>query len=617
MTPLKDHEKHSLTADLRSLFHAISKKRKLQLAGLFVLQIVSALSEMASLGAVVPFLSALTNTSALMQNKYLAPVLKYANITEPNHLVMIMAVLFATTIVLANIFRFACLRYETYLSASIGSDLGHQLFKKILYQPYSYFLSNNSSKLVSKITSDLAGTLGAIQSILAITTQTLLALAIVVGLLIYNAPVAIVMSAITICAFTFIMMIVRKRLSHNSEIISDSYRNIIKTLQESFGGIRHIALGHTQDVFIRKFESADTPYRLKSSNNLLIRQAPRFFIESVGVMMISGLTIFFVVQRGNITSVVPLMGFLALACLRLLPATQQVYAALGALFAVKVPLNRTMDVLSQPINPMALIPTQPALHLQDSLKLENIYFRYQTAENETPAENWTLNNINLTIKAKSTVAFVGTTGSGKSTLADLILGLMTPQKGHITVDGMPLEGKNILAWQQGISHVPQHIFLMDCSIAENIAFGIKLEDIDMAKVEQAARHAKIDQFINTLPGKYTQTVGERGVRLSGGQLQRIGIARALYHNPSLILFDEATSALDNKTEQEVMASIEGLSREFTIILIAHRLSTVRKADTIFVFDHGNLVAQGSYNELLATSPHFNKMIMESEASQAA
>jgi len=608
-----DIDQRTLIADMRRLFACLSRKRKLQLGGLFLLQMTSALSEVVSLGAVVPFLTALTSTEKLIANPYSGPLIARLGITDSGHLIILMASLFATAIVVANALRYMTLRCESYLTASIGTDLGRELFQKMLYRPYSYFVRTNSSQLIAKMTSDLSGTLGAIQSTLAIITQALLTLAIVAGLLAYNAPVALALSSVTIIAFSVIMIAIRRRLNRNSAAISDNYRNIIRVLQEGFGGIRHIALDRTQDSFIDRYHEADLPYRYKSSENLLLRQAPRFFIEAVGVVMISGLTIYFVAQNRTVSDIIPLMGFLALGCMRLLPATQQVYAALGAIFALKTPLHRTMEILGLPLT----IPpsrTLPPLPLAKSLELKDLFFSYT----DDPGD-WTLKGINLSVKAKTTVALVGSTGSGKSTLSDLILGLITAQSGTIRVDGTEITAENIGAWQNGIAHVPQHIFLMDCSIAENIAFGLKMADIDMERVREAARLAKIDTFIETLPEKYLQTVGERGVRLSGGQLQRIGIARALYNKPSLILFDEATSALDNRTEQEVMSSIEGLGHELTVILIAHRLSTVRKADEIFVLDHGTLVAQGSYDDLMDNSPHFRRMIqdMADDKAQAA
>ena len=594
----------SLTRDIHNLFSCLSRRRKWQLGGLFILQITSALSEVVSLGAVVPFLTALTSTDKLLSNPYSGPVIARLGITDTNHLVILMASIFASAIVVANALRYITLKCESYLTAAIGTDLGRDLFQKILHQSYAYFVRTNSSQLIAKMTNDLSGTLGAIQSTLAIVTQCLLTIAIISGLLAYNAPVAIALSGVTIVAFSAIMIVIRKRLNRNSAIISDNYRNIIRVLQEGFGGIRHIALDRTQDTFIARYHAADLPYRHKSSENILLRQAPRFFIEAVGVVMISGLTIYFVTQSRNISDIIPLMGFLALGCMRLLPATQQVYAAIGAIFALKTPLHRTMEILSAPLD-RTFAQKKNALHLRSELKLENISFSY-TDNPQAP----TLHDINLTIPAKTTVAFVGTTGSGKSTLADIILGMFIPQSGNITVDGTLIDTANRHEWQNGIAHVPQHIFLMDCSIAENIAFGVALNDIDMDRLKTAARLAKIDEFIETLPEKYMQTAGERGVRFSGGQLQRIGIARALYHNPSLIIFDEATSALDNRTEQEVMASIEGLSHQLTIILIAHRLSTVKNSDQIVVLDHGKIVATGNYNTLLENSPHFRRMVSD-------
>lgn len=596
---------NSFFKDVVHLFACLSKRRKIQLSLLFILQTTSAVSEMAGLGAIVPFLAALTNINGLMANDYVRMIMNITGITEPSGLIMLFAGLFAGTIVIANILRFTTLWVQVHLAAAIGTDLGMQLFKKTLFKPYGFFVRNNSSNLISNLTNDLNGTLGVLQEVLTLFTQGLITAAIVIGLLIFNPQVALILAGIITCAFTIIMLFVKKRLYANSLRMSDSHRVMIKALQEGFGGIRYIVLGRSQNTFVKTYEKGSRPFRDGAADNSVIRQSPRFLIEAIGVVLISTLTVFLSRQTDDLTQIIPLLGFLGLAAHRLLPAMQQVYGSLSMLYSMRVSLRRSLEMLTAPVDPALLAAPPAPLYLKDNLKFENVSFSYNDGD-------WTIKNLDLEIKARTTVALVGHTGSGKSTLSDLMLGLIQPQKGNISVDGQKIENENILAWQSGIAHVPQHIFLTDSSIAENIAFGLPKDQIDQARVIKAAKLAMIDEFINTLPNQYNELVGERGVRLSGGQLQRIGIARALYQQPSLIIFDEATSALDNTTEKDVMTAIDGLSKDLTIILIAHRLSTVKNADNILVFEKGSLVAQGTYAELSNASPHFKELVKSAE-----
>ncbi len=604
---MPETKKNNIFKDLFILWQCLSKKRQIQLWGLFVFQILSALSEVLSLGAIVPFLSALTDINGLMKNEYIQVVMNATNISSPNQLAMLLASIFAGAIVIANILRFITLWFQMHLAASIGTDIGGKLFRNTLYQPYSYFIQNNSSELIGNITNDLNATLGILQGILTLISQGLIAIAITFGLLLYNPIISISLGLTIICAYSIIIFTIKNRLHHNSTVMSDSYRKLIKTLQEGFAGINFIALSRSREIYVDQYKNADGPYRRCAADNNVIRQAPRFFIESLGVVAISIMAIIMASKTDNISEIIPLLGFLGLAAHRILPAGQQIYTSLSATLGLRVSLNRTLDVLTYTIPTSLTHLATPIIELEDKIQFNDIWFDYDQGLNKQQTQ-WTLQNLNFEIHAKTTTAFVGQTGSGKSTIADILLGLLTPQKGSLTIDRLELDGDNIGSWQASISYVPQSIFLTDATIAQNIAFGITEENIDMDKVYEAARLAQLHNFIETLPNQYNEMVGERGVRLSGGQLQRIGIARALYKKPSIIIFDEATSALDPNTENDVMASIELISKNVTIILIAHRLSTIKKADKIFVLEKGQLIDQGNYTNLLKTQPYFKKLV---------
>jgi ATP-binding cassette subfamily B protein len=319
------------------------------------------------------------------------------------------------------------------------------------------------------------------------------------------------------------------------------------------------------------------------------------------MVLIAALAYFLSLRAGGIATALPVLGALALGAQRLLPTLQQIYNAWASIAGSHASLIDTIALLDQPLPTELLQPAPAPLRLKDDIRFDAVRFRYTS---EGP---WVLDGVNLTISKGTRVGFVGSTGSGKSTSLDILMGLLMPTEGELLVDGQPISGNRLRAWQPSIAHVPQSIFLSDTTLAENIAFGVPREAIDLDRVQQAARQAQIADFIESSPKGYQAYVGERGIRLSGGQRQRIGIARALYKQASVLVFDEATSALDNSTEQSVMDAIEGLNRNLTILMIAHRLTTVKRCDMIVELEQGRVVAHGTYEELLRSSANFHSM----------
>jgi ATP-binding cassette, subfamily B, bacterial PglK len=364
------------------------------------------------------------------------------------------------------------------------------------------------------------------------------------------------------------------------------------------GGIRDVLLDGTQPVYCDIYRKADHPLRLAQGNNVFIGGSPRPAMEALGMVLIAALAYALSLQVGGIATALPVLGSLALGAQRLLPALQQTYSAWASIAGNYASLADTIERLDQPLTAELLQPSPPPLRINSAICFHAVRFRYNE---DSP---WVLDGINLTIPVGARVGFVGSTGSGKSTTLDLLMGLLMPTEGELLVDGEPIGGNRLRAWQRSIAHVPQSIYLADTTLAENIAFGVPPENIDMYRVKQAARQAQIAEFIENSPKGYQAYVGERGICLSGGQRQRIGIARALYKQASVLVFDEATSALDNATEQSVMDAIEGLNRDLTILIIAHRLTTVRRCDTIVELEDGQIVSQCTYEQLLDCNPSF-------------
>jgi ABC-type multidrug transport system fused ATPase/permease subunit len=402
--------------------------------------------------------------------------------------------------------------------------------------------------------------------------------------------------------YGLITAMTRRRLRRASQRIAYEHTQVIKALQEALGGIRDVLLDGTQPVYCAIYRKADRGLRLAQGDVAFIGGSPRFVMEAIGMVLIAALAYGVSRRAGGVAGALPTLGALALGAQRVLPLLQQAYTAWVNIVGSQASLKKVLELLDQPIAPELLSPAPKPLAFSRDIRFSNVRFRY------TPDGPWVLDDFNLTILKGARIGLVGSTGTGKSTALDLLMGLLMPTQGELLVDGEPIAGERIRAWQNTIAHVPQSIFLADASLSENIAFGVPQNAIDLDRVKQAARRAQIAEFIESGREGYDARVGERGIRLSGGQRQRIGIARALYKQASVLVFDEATSALDNATEQAVMDAIELLDRDLTILLIAHRLSTVRRCDCIVELGGGRVVAQGTYEHLFESSPSFQKMV---------
>jgi ATP-binding cassette, subfamily B, bacterial PglK len=599
--PKKKKNSDSLFQDLYQLYGYISHRRRIQLGLLLLLLLATSVSEMVSVGAILPFLSALGNAQDLLHSPRWQPVLEFLQIRTPRQLVQLLAFGFIATILIANSLRLLTLRMRLRMAEAIGVDISSRIYYTTLRQSYSFHVCHNSSDLMQTLTGDSNKlTNNILSSFLTLISNALLAPALVIVLLLIHGQIALGMAVTLGGIYTVIYRTRQRLLKQNSQIVSQVGQQRIKVVQEGIGGIRDVLLDNSQTFFEQAYLKADRAIKQAVVNNQIISQSPAFVIEAAALSAIALLAL--ALGHGDdFSQAVPVLGSLALGTKRLLPALQQLFSSLASMQGTRASLSRVIVALKRPVDPLLTMPPSKPLGLKQELRFDQVWFRYGE---ET---DWVLRGLDLVIKARTTVAFVGTTGSGKSTTADLILGLLKPQTGTIWVDDQPLSGERLRQWQQSIANVPQHIFLSDDTLAENIAFGIPKQKIDFMKVQNAARLAKIEDFIEGLPAGYETYVGERGIRLSGGQRQRIGIARALYKNASVIVFDEATSALDNATEREVMAAIEDLSGEFTIILIAHRLSTVERCDLVVELEKGQVIAQGSYKELMVRSQSFQRM----------
>jgi ATP-binding cassette subfamily B protein len=389
-----------------------------------------------------------------------------------------------------------------------------------------------------------------------------------------------------------INQIMKGRLKRESIRINNESVHVLKSLQEGLGGIRDVLIDGTQNTFCEIFKNADTPSRKSQANIAIIAGSPRYVIEAIGLVLIAVFAYSLTKDLGNLVNAIPVLGALALGSQRMLPMLQQLYVSITTIRGAEASIRTAIDLLEQSIPKSADTRNVKPIIFNNEFSLNNISFQY---DSNLPL---ILNEFNLTIKKGSRIGLIGSTGSGKSTILDIIMGLLEPNRGHLAVDGIHINQTNNRSWQMHIAHVPQAIFLADTSIYGNIAFGVPENQIDHQRVKDVAKKAQIASTIESWNNDYNTFVGERGIRLSGGQRQRLGIARALYKNADVIVFDEATSALDSQTENDVMNAIEGLSEELTIIMVAHRVSTLKNCTKIIEFEKGEIKRIGTYKEII-------------------
>ena len=578
------------------LAHHLSRRRRRQFLLLMGLMLVSAFAEVVSLGAVLPFLSIIVAPERVFDHPIFADVVLAWGITSADQLVLPFTVAFMVAALIAGAIRILLLWVSTRLAFASGADLGIEVYRRTLYQPYRVHVARNSSEVISGITNKVNGVVfGVLLPLLLLVSSTLLLVAIMLALIAIDPMVASVAAVGFGASYALITWMSRRRLHRNSQRIAYEQTQVVKALQEGLGGIRDVLLDGTQPVYCDIFRQADHPLRRAQGNNIFIGGSPRPAMEALGMVLIAALAYALSRQVGGIATALPVLGALALGAQRLLPALQQIYGNWASIVGSYTSLADTIALLDQPLRAELLQTASVPLLFQKHIQFKGVRFRY------TSDSPWVLDGINLTILRGARVGFVGSTGSGKSTTLDLLMGLLMPTEGELLVDGQPINGNRVRDWQQTIAHVPQSIYLADATLAENIAFGVPRKAIDLDRVQQAARQAQIADFIESSPEGYQAYVGERGIRLSGGQRQRIGIARALYKQASVLVFDEATSALDNATEQSVMDAIEGLNSDLTILLIAHRLTTLKNCTQVVELDKGGIKLTGSYQDIVNQS----------------
>jgi ABC-type multidrug transport system fused ATPase/permease subunit len=581
------------------LFNANQKKR----AGLLVIMIlIMAILDMAGVASVLPFMAVLTNPSLIDTNfilKYMFQASSIFGVQNNQEFIFILGVLVFFTLVMTLTFRAIVVYVQTRFILMLEHSIGKRLVEGYLYQPYSWFLSRHSADLGKTILSESAKIAQqGIGNFMDLIAKSAVTIAIIILLILVDPKLALAVGFSLGLAYVLIFYSVNTYLKRIGEKSLKNNRLRFTAVSEAFGAVKEIKIGGLEQTYIKSFSNSSQNFALAQASSSIIASLPRFLLESIsfGGMLI--IILYSMYQKGSFNNALPIISLYVFAGYRLLPALQMIYSSLTQLVYVSPSLDKLHKDLKN-LEPFKKNQDQGVLSFNKKITLKNIHYNYPNTSITA------LENISLSIPIKSTVGFVGMTGSGKTTTIDIILGLLEPLKGSLEVDQEILTKKNLRSWQRSIGYVPQHIYLSDDTVTANIAFGVEHEDIDQEAVEKASKIANLHEFVlDELPKQYQTKIGERGVRLSGGQRQRIGIARALYHDPKVLVLDEATSSLDSKTERIVMNEVNNLRKDMTIIIIAHRLDTVRKCDKIFLLEKGKLKQQGTFDELINLDGQF-------------
>ena len=585
------------------LLSANERKRALMLLGMMC---VMATLDTLGVASIMPFVAVISNPQLLETNTLLAHfygVSSYYGVKTPDQFLYVLGVLVFILLIGSLAFKafttYMVLRFSLLREFSISK----RLVEGYLCQPFAWFLNRNGADLAKNILSEVSLVIHqGLIPLMNLISQGLVAIALIVLILVVDYKLALIVGVTLTGSYAFIFKISKSFLTQIGAERLNANQDRFTTLNEAFGGVKEIKLSGLERTYIQRFSKSAEIYALNQAAAQVVSQVPRFALEAIAFGGLLLLMLYLTYWQGvGFASVLPVISLYAFAGYRLMPALQHIYSSLSQIsFTTPALESLHLELLNLEHSKTTSLPSAMALY--QNIELDGIVYRYPNASE--PA----LKGVSLSISAKSTVGFVGVTGSGKTTIVDVILGLLDVEEGSLSIDGQVIDRDNKRAWQRTIGYVPQHIYLADSTVAENIAFGVEPDQIDQAALERATKIAKLHDFVvDNLPQGYATIVGERGVRLSGGQRQRIGIARALYHNPSVLILDEATSALDNITEQAVMEAVNNMGHEITIILIAHRLSTVKVCDTIFLLEKGELKAQGSYAELNESNQKFQEM----------
>jgi len=599
-------------SNIRELYLLLSKEQRNRLFRLQFLVIIMSIAEVSSVLSIGPFMTLVGDISQLEGQGFLADWYRDLGFTDTTDFLLLIACCVLIVLVIATLVSMYTIWKLSMYAAQIGADLSSRLYRYYMSQPWLFHADGNSNQLTNKIAQECERvTSGIITPLMQMNAKLFMVIIMCVAIFIYSPIVAIAGASIFYFTYFFLYQTVRQRLSNNGEAITNEQAKRFKLMGEGFGGIKDILLLGRQASFNSRFFEASKGFAFAKGRTQVLGQAPRYAVELIAFGAVIFLVMYLLIKlEGNLGAILPILSIFVLAGFKLLPAFQQIYFSLSQIRGnLSGLINIRKDLLASindsNHNTQERTSSKSYVTLNDSIQLKNITFQYPGTKR--PA----LSELNLEIPVNKVIGLVGSSGSGKSTAVDVLLGLIEPNKGKVLIDGEPLSKENLRRWQNSLGFVSQVIFLADASIRENIAFGLKPEDIDDKRVNEASTLSHLDELISELPNGLDTRVGERGVQLSGGQRQRVGIARALYNNADILFLDEATSALDSITETHIMDAIHDFSGTKTIIMIAHRITTVEQCDCIYLIEDGKVIDKGNYTDLSSRNSIFRKMAKKS------
>jgi ABC-type multidrug transport system fused ATPase/permease subunit len=567
------------------------------------------LVDAAGVASIMPFVAVLTDPNVVETNRYLAAIYNRLGFQTSNSFLIFLGLVSLLVVVGSTGFRALTLWTTLRYTSMRQHALSCRLFAAYLNRPYVWFLRRHSADLGKTILAEVGNVVGgAIMPTLQLASQLVILTFMVGMLLVVDVGLALIVSVVLGSAYGLISWRTRRYLTQLGEARVRANRERFRLSNEAFAAIKDIKIMGLEDALLRRFEKPSLRFVRNAADHQVVTQLPQYGLQAIAFSGILLIVQYQLLTSGSLSQSLPLIALYTFAGYRMLPAVQHLYASVSNLRFSASALNllhQDLEESSEVQSGDRSSPVTSDLPLKKQLDLINVSYRYPGAP------SLALRDVSISIPARSIVGFAGFTGAGKTTAVDVILGLCPPDAGQVLIDGIALTADNTRAWLRHVGYVPQHIFLADDSVAANIAFGVPGEAIDAKAVERAAKLANLHEFVTEeMELGYGSLIGERGIRLSGGQRQRIGIARALYHDPDVVIMDEATNALDNITERAVMEAVGSLGHRKTIILIAHRLTTVKKCDIIFLFERGQIVASGSYEKLMTNNGNFRRMASE-------
>jgi ATP-binding cassette subfamily C protein len=612
---------------IKKLKAILPPKDKLKIIVLIICMILAGFLEVVSIALLSAFVAGVADPNLILDNQYISSTLSFLNISSDRQILVFGTISLILVFLLKNIYLIIYKYFQARFVYNRYRSISTRLFKIYMNVPFSFHLNRNSASLIRNVSTEsrMIAT-NVMLPMLQIATEFVMALSVIILLLTVQPVIALfTLLALGLVSYFFLKGTKKTMKNHGKKALVERER-IIKTVNEGIGGFKEVTLNNRKPWFITRFENSMLSLSKAEIFQQTTRQSVSPIIETIAIAGMLLIAFILLKQGHSLAMLASILALFALSIRRLLPAVNNIVSQYSSLrynaysvdpiYEDLVNLEKYQNLNQDDDkddnkkenkknnekrnNDNENKNKTKQSFLKEKIEIKNLNFNYHKKQ------NLILKDINLNIKQGQAIALVGSTGSGKTTLADLILGLLKPSSGSIEVDNKDIYS-NIKAWQKNIGYIPQFIYLSDDSIKNNIAFGLEEDEINEEKLQKAIKAAQLTEFIDQLPEKENTKIGERGIRLSGGQRQRIGIARALYDNPEVLVMDEATSSLDNITEKYIVQAIEQLKKNRTIIIIAHRLSTVKNCDQLYILKQGKIIDQGTYNELIVKNKEFKDM----------